>query len=94
MPDQPVIDRALLEHLAELARLTMSADRQAALREPLQRLVDAFSALASDDAANADDARLALRDDSAEPPLPTATVLANAPQMADDSFVVPRVVEP
>ena len=94
MPDHPLIDRALLEHLAELARLTMSADRQAALREPLQRLVDAFSALAPDGAAPADDGRLALREDTPEPPLPPATVLKNAPQTADDSFVVPRVVEP
>jgi aspartyl/glutamyl-tRNA(Asn/Gln) amidotransferase C subunit len=94
MPDHPVIDRALLEHLAELARLTMSADRQAALREPLQRLVDAFSALAPDSSTATDDGRLVLRDDTPEPPLPTATVLDNAPQAADDSFVVPRIVEP
>lgn len=94
------IDRALLQHLAELARLNLSADREGVLRQQLQRLVDAFSALGGDpgataatDQPGASAPSLTLRPDVSEPPMPIEQVLANAPRTADDSFVVPRVVD-
>ncbi len=96
MPNPPSIDRALMQRLADLARLHLAADRQAVLRERLERIVAAFSAL--QEAAPADGTvptprALPLRADVAEPPLPPAQVLANAPRQAGDCFVVPRVVD-
>jgi aspartyl-tRNA(Asn)/glutamyl-tRNA(Gln) amidotransferase subunit C len=96
MPNPPAIDRTAIQHLADLARLHIPAERHAVLRERLERIVAAFSALqeggAMQDAATAEGA-LPLRADVAEPPLPLAQVLANAPQQAGDCFVVPRVID-
>jgi aspartyl/glutamyl-tRNA(Asn/Gln) amidotransferase C subunit len=102
MPNPPSIDRMLMQHLAELARLHIPAERQNVLRERLERVVAAFSALQDADLApatpSADSPRasgpvLELRPDVVEPPLPVATVLANAPQQAAAAFVVPRVID-
>lgn len=96
MPNPLSIDRALMQHLADLARLHIPTERQALLRERLERIVAAFSAL--QEAAPTGDAAgtapsLPLRADAIEPPLPVDTVLANAPQHAAGSFVVPRVID-
>jgi aspartyl-tRNA(Asn)/glutamyl-tRNA(Gln) amidotransferase subunit C len=96
MPNPPSIDRAEIQHLADLARLHIPAERHAVLRERLERIVAAFSALQEGGAiqdATTDERALALRADVAEPPLTPAQVLANAPQQAGDCFVVPRVIE-
>lgn len=96
MPHPVSIDRQLMQHLADLARLHIPAERLPLLRERLERIVAAFQTL--------QDAELTtpapgprpgtpLRDDRTEPPLPVATVLANAPQQAGDAFVVPRVID-
>jgi len=96
MPNPPSIDRALMQHLADLARLHIPAERQAALRERLERIVAAFSALQPEQPASAPAAAAAglrLRTDGAELPLAVDAVLANAPQQAAGSFVVPRVID-
>ena len=96
MANPPTIDRALMQHLADLARLHIPAERQAALRERLERIVSAFSALQEADAGDSTPPPgrpLPLRPDEAGAPLPVATVLANAPRHAADQFVVPRVVD-
>lgn len=95
MANPPPIDRALLEHLADLARLQLPPDA-AGLRQRLERIVSAFSALqdlATVGLPAAHSSPLPLRQDEPEAPLPVATVLANAPQQAAGSFVVPRVVD-
>ena len=96
-PKPTVVDRALLEHLAELARLTLSPEREAVLRRKLQELVTAFTALADAplDPAPAPGASegVRLRPDRAEPTPDRDVVLANAPRTADGCFVVPRVVD-
>ena len=93
----PVVDRALLQHLAELARLHVPPERQAALLQNAQRVVQAFDALRDlpvpADAETAGVEATPLRPDRAEPPLPLADVLANAPRTAGGMFVVPRVVD-
>ena len=98
------IDRDLIEHLGELARIHLPGERLADLRAQLQQLVDAFSTLAAADLGSGDadgpaPARPALtpatlRPDAPEPVSAPEQVLANAPQRAADCFVVPRVVEP
>jgi Asp-tRNA(Asn)/Glu-tRNA(Gln) amidotransferase C subunit len=106
MPNPIEFDRNTMQHLAELARLHLTADRLPLLRQRLQRLVDAFGALAEptgpaaggDDAAGTDldpgaATSLALRTDLPLPPLPPEQALANAPQQAAGAFLVPRVVD-
>ena len=96
MPEIP-IDRTELQRLCELARLHLPADREAAILGQLQRIVDAFGQLRAIDTSGLPAAPppppTPLRPDEAETPLPTATVLDNAPQRAADCFVVPRVVD-
>lgn len=92
----PAIDRALLQKLADLARLHVPAERQPGVLQNLQRIVDAFAAVQTLPAAGEATASLrgvALRPDTAETPLPVEQVLANAPQQAGGMFVVPRVVD-
>lgn len=94
MATPPTIDRALMQHLAELARLHVPAERAATLRQRLERIVAAFSALQPAEAGGEAAAKeLRLRPDVAGAPLPVTTVLANAPQQAANTFVVPRVVD-
>jgi aspartyl-tRNA(Asn)/glutamyl-tRNA(Gln) amidotransferase subunit C len=99
MPNPPSIDRALIQHLAELARLHIPAEQSGPLRQRLESIVNAFSALQDPDlappAATAawSGLPLPLRPDIAGEPLPVATVLANAPQQAASAFVVPRVID-
>ncbi|MBL8727251.1 MAG: hypothetical protein JNM25_02395 [Planctomycetes bacterium] len=97
MPPAPAVDRALLQRLAELARLHVPAERQGEVLRSMQRVVAAFDALRELhdlplDAA-APTAGVPLRPDTAEPPLPLDEVLANARQTAAGMFVVPRVVD-
>jgi aspartyl/glutamyl-tRNA(Asn/Gln) amidotransferase C subunit len=101
MPPPLSIDQELLEHLGQLARIALPADRQKALRQQLQQLVHAFSALG--DVELEEDGRSEanncigvdqLREDLGDAPRSPTEVLANAPQTAADSFVVARVMEP
>lgn len=92
----PAIDRALLQKLADLARLHVPTERQPAVLQNLQRIVDAFAAVRTLPATPEPGGAplgLALRRDAAEAPLPLDQVLANAPQQAGGMFVVPRVVD-
>ncbi len=99
MPNPPAIDRALMLHLADLARLHIPAERLPSLRARLERIVSAFSALQTVDGVSSrpapafGDLGLPTRPDVAGAPLAPAIVLQNAPQQAGGSFVVPRVIE-
>jgi aspartyl-tRNA(Asn)/glutamyl-tRNA(Gln) amidotransferase subunit C len=99
MPNPPAIDRAMMQHLAELARLHIPAEQLGPLRQRLESIVSAFSALQDPDLAPAaasaapPELQLSLRPDLAGEPLPVSTVLANAPQHAASAFVVPRVID-
>ena len=101
MPNQPPVDGDLVAYLGELARLSLPEDREQALRDKLQALVGAFSALEAADFGDLDEAPTGaastpetLRRDLPEDVPSASAILANAPQTAADSFVVPRVVEP
>jgi aspartyl-tRNA(Asn)/glutamyl-tRNA(Gln) amidotransferase subunit C len=97
MANPPTIDRALMLQLADLARLHIPQERLPALRDRLERIVAAFSALEDADTSchpPHPPLPLRLRPDVAGPGLPLSEVFANAPQRAGDSFVVPRVVDP
>ncbi len=94
----PTIDRALMQQLAELARLHLGSDKLPMLRARLDRVLAAFSSLGEHVPADAGDpaapaTALPLRADEPEAPLPLDTVLRNAPQRAGGAFVVPRVID-
>jgi aspartyl-tRNA(Asn)/glutamyl-tRNA(Gln) amidotransferase subunit C len=88
-----------IEHVARLARLELTDDERARLREQLGVILEAaakVSEVATDDVpptAYAIARSNVLRPDEITPSLPTEEVLSNAPEVEGDRFKVPRVVE-
>jgi aspartyl-tRNA(Asn)/glutamyl-tRNA(Gln) amidotransferase subunit C len=88
-----------IEHVARLARLELTDDEKARLREQLGVILEAaakVSEVATDDVpptAYAIPRSNVLRPDEITPSLTTEEVLSNAPEVEDDRFKVPRVVE-
>ena len=88
-----------IEHVARLARLELTDDEKARLREQLGVILEAaakVSEVATDDVpptAYAIPRSNVLRPDEITPSLTVEAVLSNAPEVEDDRFKVPRVVE-
>jgi aspartyl-tRNA(Asn)/glutamyl-tRNA(Gln) amidotransferase subunit C len=88
-----------IEHVARLARLELTDEEKARLREQLGLILEAaakVSEVATDDVpptAYAIARSNVLRPDEITPSLTTEEVLSNAPEVEDDRFKVPRVVE-
>jgi aspartyl-tRNA(Asn)/glutamyl-tRNA(Gln) amidotransferase subunit C len=88
-----------IEHVAHLARLELVDEEKARLREQLGVILEAaakVSEVATDDVpptAYAIPRSNVLRPDEITPSLTTEEVLSNAPEVEDDRFKVPRVVE-
>ena len=88
-----------IEHVARLARLEFTDDERARLREQLGVILEAaakVSEVATDDVpatAYAIPRSNVLRPDEITPSLTVEEVLSNAPEVEDDRFKVPRVVE-
>ena len=88
-----------IEHVARLARLELTDEEKARLREQLGVILEAaakVSEVATDDippTAYAITRSNVLRPDEITPSLTTEEVLSNAPEVEDDRFKVPRVVE-
>jgi aspartyl-tRNA(Asn)/glutamyl-tRNA(Gln) amidotransferase subunit C len=88
-----------IEHVARLARLELSDDEKARLRDQLGVILEAaakVSEVATDDVpptAYAIPRSNVLRPDEITPSLTVEEVLSNAPEVEDDRFKVPRVVE-
>jgi aspartyl-tRNA(Asn)/glutamyl-tRNA(Gln) amidotransferase subunit C len=88
-----------IEHVARLARLELTDEEKARLREQLGVILEAaakVSEVATDDVpptASAIARSNVLRADEITPSLTTEEVLSNAPEVEDDRFKVPRVVE-
>ena len=94
-----MLDRATVDHVAELAKLGLSPDERAQLRRQLSEILAYVDQLAQldlpDDQASsyrAPDPQQ-LRTDEAEPSLPRDAALANAPDVADGRFRVPPLFE-
>ena len=88
-----------IDHVARLARLELSDEEKERLREQLAVILDnaaTVGEVATEDVpptAYAIPRSNVLRPDELTPSLPLEEVLANAPEVEDDRFKVPRIVE-
>lgn len=86
-----------VEHIAKLARLTLTDEEKALYREQLSAILNHFAQLEQVDTDHIPPlssvlaAQTGLRVDKAHQELDTATLLSNAPQAEDDQFRVPPV---
>lgn len=87
-----------VEHVAELARLSLTAEEKALFREQLSAILDHAAVLqAVDTSAIAPTAtvlplRNIMREDAARPSLPQEDVLANAPDARDGFYAVRAIL--
>jgi aspartyl-tRNA(Asn)/glutamyl-tRNA(Gln) amidotransferase subunit C len=88
-----------IEHVARLARLDLTDEEKARLRDQLGVILEnaaKVSEVATDDVpptAYAIPRSNVLRPDEVTPSLTVEEVLSNAPEVEDDRFKVPKVVE-
>jgi aspartyl-tRNA(Asn)/glutamyl-tRNA(Gln) amidotransferase subunit C len=88
-----------IDHVARLARLELTDEEKARLREQLGAILEhaaKVGEVAADDVpptAYAIPRSNVLRPDEVTPSLPVEEVLANAPEVEDDRFKVPKIVE-
>ncbi|HEV8056879.1 MAG TPA: Asp-tRNA(Asn)/Glu-tRNA(Gln) amidotransferase subunit GatC [Actinomycetota bacterium] len=88
-----------IEHVAKLARLELTDEEKARLRDQLGVILEnaaKVSEVATDDVpptAYAIPRSNVLRPDEITQSLTTEEVLSNAPEVEDDRFKVPKVVE-
>ena len=88
-----------IEHVARLARLELTDEEKARLRDQLGVILEnaaKVSEVATDDVpptAYAIARSNVLRPDEVAPSLTVEEVLSNAPEVEDDRFKVPKVVE-
>jgi aspartyl-tRNA(Asn)/glutamyl-tRNA(Gln) amidotransferase subunit C len=88
-----------IEHVAKLARLTLTDEEKGRLRSQLGVILEHAAKVgevaAADVPPTASPIPLAnvLRDDEPQPPLPVEEALRNAPEREGDRFRVPRIAE-
>ena len=88
-----------IDHVAKLARLELSDEEKARMRDQLLVIVGhaaKVGEVAADDvpaAAYAIPRANVYRDDDPEPSLPHAAAMQNAPAEQDDRFRVPKIAE-
>jgi aspartyl-tRNA(Asn)/glutamyl-tRNA(Gln) amidotransferase subunit C len=86
-------------HIALLARLELAPDELARLTGELGAILEHMQALAAVDTAGVEPMThavpmtLRLRADEVEPSLPPADALRGAPDVADEQFRVPGIIE-
>ena len=88
-----------IEHVARLARLELTGQEKARLREQLGAILEHAAKVGEVAAGDVPPTAYAiprsnvLRPDEVTPSLPVEEVLANAPEVEDDRFKVPRIAE-
>lgn len=93
------ITRQDVQHIAELAKLNLTAAEETLYQEQLSAILDYAQRLNMLDTAAIPPTATVLplhsimRDDVARPSLPVADILANAPARAGDSFEVHVILE-
>lgn len=93
------LTQANVEHIAQLARLELTAAEKEMYREQLTAVLD-YAAMLNDlnldgipPTAHAVAQHNILRPDVAEPSLPTTDALSNAPQQQNNQFLIQSVLE-
>ena len=92
------LTRSDVEHVAHLARLGLTGEELDRLEGQLNHILDQYAKLAELDTdaipptAQVIELENILREDVARPSLPVAAVLANAPELDGDFFVVPAIL--
>jgi len=88
-----------IEHVARLARLELSDEEKERLRAQLGLILEHAAKVGEVAAGDVPPTAYAIprsnvfRPDESAPSLPREDVLANAPEVEDDRFKVPRIVE-
>jgi aspartyl-tRNA(Asn)/glutamyl-tRNA(Gln) amidotransferase subunit C len=88
-----------LDHVARLARLTLTDGEKARMRDQLGVILEHAAKVGEVAAADVPPTASAIaranvfREDVTEPPLPVDEALRNAPEREGDRFRVPRIVE-
>lgn len=88
-----------VEHIAELARLRLSAEEKELYGEQLSEILDYAARLGAIDTSgisptsSVQPARSKLRPDEPRPGLSTQQALRNAPEIEEDQFRVPPILE-
>jgi aspartyl-tRNA(Asn)/glutamyl-tRNA(Gln) amidotransferase subunit C len=88
-----------LSHVALLSRLRLTDDERQRFRQDLNTILEQFEILQRVDTegipptTHAMTLQNVLREDAARPSLPREEFLREAPDVRDEFFVVPRVVE-
>jgi aspartyl-tRNA(Asn)/glutamyl-tRNA(Gln) amidotransferase subunit C len=94
-----VISREEVQHVARLARLALTDDELARMREQLDAILAYIDKLRELDVEGVEPTAHAvplvnvMRDDEVAPSLPQDVALANAPDRAGEFFRVPRIIE-
>lgn len=93
------LSRDEVKHIAELAKLNLTADEETLYQEQLSAILDYAGRLNTLDVeaipptATVLPLRSIMRPDEARPSLPVEQILANAPARSNDSFEVSAVLE-
>lgn len=93
------IDKRAVDHVARLARLDLSEDERAVMLSELQQILghaEKIQALDLDDVepmSHSVPMINQVRADEVKPSLTQAEALANAPEVEDHRFKVPRIME-
>ena len=88
-----------VEHIAQLARLTLSVEEKALYQEQLSAILEYFEKLQELDTeaisptATVLPLRSVMREDVPSPSMDREDILANAPEAADGCFEVPAVLD-
>ena len=93
------LSREAVEHIAELARLTLTDEEMALYQEQLSAILDHIARLQTLDTedipptASVLPLRSVMREDEPRAPTPREDILANAPAAEDGCFQVPAVLD-
>ncbi|MFQ6101625.1 MAG: Asp-tRNA(Asn)/Glu-tRNA(Gln) amidotransferase subunit GatC [Anaerolineae bacterium] len=93
------LNRQEVEHIAELARLSLSEEERSLYQEQLSAILEYFERLQELDTeaisptATVLPLRNVMRADEPRPPFPREDILANAPAVEEGCFKVPAVLE-
>lgn len=93
------LSRQDVEHIAQLARLHLTEEEKERYREQLSNILDHISKLQELDTSNVQPMssvvveQSRLREDKPGPGMPREDLLSNAPDVADDQFRVPPVLD-